>query len=103
MTIIEGKEVLPSLIPLFQQKQPKWVWILLQKSRQKTGSGGYLYTQSCDHYGGVRGVIDEADVKSGKVKSMRQPDFWRKPFPKTSWLECYEPTSQLYVWQLIET
>lgn len=28
-----------------------------------------IYTHShVDHYGGVRGVIDEADVKSGKVK-----------------------------------
>ena len=23
-----------------------------------------------DHFGGVRGVIDEADVKSGKVKAL---------------------------------
>ena len=28
-----------------------------------------IYTHShVDHYGGVRGVVDEADVKSGKVK-----------------------------------
>lgn len=28
-----------------------------------------IYTHShVDHYGGVRGVVDEADVKAGKVK-----------------------------------
>ncbi len=86
MTIIEGKEGITVVIPLFQQKQPKWVWISITKIGQKTGSGGYLYTQSCRSLRWVRGVIDEADVKSGKVKIYAPPDFWRKPFPKTSWL-----------------
>lgn len=46
-----------------------------------------IYTHShVDHYGGVRGVIDEADVKSGKVKIYAPAGFLRKPFPKTSWL-----------------
>ena len=35
-----------------------------------------IYTHShADHYGGVRGVIDEADVKSGKVKVLAPAGF----------------------------
>ncbi len=57
------------MIPLFQQKQPKWVWISITKNRGKKPVVAVIYTHShVDHYGGVRGVIDEADVKSGKVK-----------------------------------
>ncbi len=35
-----------------------------------------IYTHShVDHYGGVRGVIDEADVKAGKVRVIAPAGF----------------------------
>ena len=38
--------------------------------------GAYLYSHShADHFGGVRGVVDEADVSSGKVKIIAPAGF----------------------------
>lgn len=42
---------------------------LYYKNRGKKPVVAVIYTHShVDHYGGVRGVVDEADVKAGKVK-----------------------------------
>ncbi len=38
-----------------------------------------IYTHShVDHFGGVRGVIDEADVKAGNVAIIAPDSSWRR-------------------------
>ncbi|MDU1106938.1 MAG: MBL fold metallo-hydrolase, partial [Enterobacter sp.] len=69
MTIIEGKEGITVVDPLVSAETAKVGMDLYFKNRGKKPVVAIIYTHShVDHYGGVRGVVDEADVKSGKVK-----------------------------------
>ncbi|MCW0939117.1 MBL fold metallo-hydrolase [Pantoea sp. RG18] len=69
MTIIEGKEGVTVVDPLVSAETAKVGMDLYFKNRGKKPVVAVIYTHShVDHYGGVRGVVDEADVKSGKVK-----------------------------------
>lgn len=69
MTIIEGKEGITVVDPLVSAETAKVGMDLYFKNRGKKPVVAVIYTHShVDHYGGVRGVVDEADVKSGKVK-----------------------------------
>ncbi|HCM7683636.1 TPA: MBL fold metallo-hydrolase, partial [Klebsiella aerogenes] len=68
-TIIEGKEGITVVDPLVSAETAKVGMDLYYKNRGKKPVVAVIYTHShVDHYGGVRGVVDEADVKSGKVK-----------------------------------
>ncbi|MGZ0749287.1 alkyl/aryl-sulfatase [Kluyvera sichuanensis] len=69
MTIMEGKEGITIIDPLVSAETAKVGMDLYYKNRGKKPVVAVIYTHShVDHYGGVRGVVDEADVKSGKVK-----------------------------------
>ncbi len=69
MTIIEGKEGVTVVDPLVSAETAKVGMDLYFKNRGKKPVVAVIYTHShVDHYGGVRGVVDEADVKSDKVK-----------------------------------
>jgi len=69
MTIIEGKEGITVIDPLVSAETAKVGMDLYFKNRGNKPVIAVIYTHShVDHYGGVRGVVDEADVKSGKVK-----------------------------------
>ncbi|WP_148715592.1 alkyl/aryl-sulfatase [Chitinolyticbacter meiyuanensis] len=69
MTIIEGKEGVTVVDPLVSSETAKVGMDLYYKNRGKKPVKAVIYTHShVDHYGGVRGVIDEADLKAGKVK-----------------------------------
>ncbi|MNF30215.1 Metallo-beta-lactamase superfamily protein [compost metagenome] len=69
MTIIEGKEGVTVVDPLVSAETAKVGMELYFKQRGKKPVVAVIYTHShVDHYGGVRGVVDEADVKAGKVK-----------------------------------
>lgn len=69
MTIIEGKEGITVVDPLVSAETAKVGMDLYYKNRGKKPVVAVIYTHShVDHYGGVRGVVDEADVKGGKVK-----------------------------------
>lgn len=69
MTLIEGKEGVTVVDPLVSAETAKVGMDLYFKNRGKKPVVAVIYTHShVDHYGGVRGVVDEADVKSGKVK-----------------------------------
>lgn len=69
MTIIEGKEGITIVDPLVSAETAKIGMDLYYKNRGKKPVIAVIYTHShVDHYGGVRGVVDEADVKAGKVK-----------------------------------
>jgi len=69
MTVIEGKEGITVVDPLISAETARVAIDLYYEHRGKKPIRAVIYTHShVDHYGGVRGVIDEADVKSGKIK-----------------------------------
>ena len=69
MTIIEGKDGITIVDPLVSMETAKAGLDLYYKNRPKKPVKAVIYTHShVDHYGGVRGVVDEKDVKAGKVK-----------------------------------
>ena len=72
MTIIEGKEGITIVDPLVSAETAKVGMDLYYKNRDKKPVVAVIYTHShVDHYGGVRGVIDEADIMAGNVMSRR--------------------------------
>jgi alkyl sulfatase BDS1-like metallo-beta-lactamase superfamily hydrolase len=69
MTIIEGQEGITIVDPLVSEETAKVAIDLYYKHRGQKPVKAVIYTHShVDHYGGVRGVVDEADVESGAVK-----------------------------------
>ncbi|OWP49739.1 alkyl/aryl-sulfatase [Pseudomonas nitroreducens] len=69
MTIIEGKDGLFVIDPLTYAETARNALDLYYQHRPKKPIIGVGYSHSHgDHFGGVRGIVDEADVKSGKVK-----------------------------------
>lgn len=76
MSIIEGKTGLIIIDPLVSAECAKAGLELFNKNISKKSVVAVIYTHShVDHYGGVRGVIDEKDVKSGKVKVIAPEGF----------------------------
>ncbi|WP_186426781.1 alkyl/aryl-sulfatase [Cupriavidus metallidurans] len=69
MTIIEGKEGITVVDPLVSEETAKVAIDLYYANRGRKPVKAVIYTHShVDHYGGVRGVISQDDVASGKVK-----------------------------------
>ena len=69
MTIIEGKDGITVVDPLVSAETAKVGMDLYFKNRGNKPVIAVIYTHShVDHYGGVRGVVSEEDVKSGKTK-----------------------------------
>ena len=69
MTIIEGEKGIVVVDPLVSAETAKVAINLYYKNRGQKAVQAVIYTHShVDHYGGVRGIVDEADVTSGKVK-----------------------------------
>lgn len=69
MTLVEGKTGWIVIDPIFTAEMAR---ATLKFAMEKLGSSkpvvAVIYTHShVDHFGGARGVVDEADVKSGKV------------------------------------
>src|SRR5882757_4570614 len=76
MTIIEGNTGLIVFDPLVTKEAAKAGMDLYYAHRPRKPVVAMLYTHShVDHYGGVKGVIDEADVKAGKVKVIAPEGF----------------------------
>src|SRR5215813_12975611 len=68
MTIIEGERGLVVIDPLVSTETARASLDLYRQHRGDKPVTAVIYTHShVDHYGGVRGVIDEADVKAGGV------------------------------------
>ena len=68
MTVIEGDSGLILIDPLTTAEVSRAALEHYFAHRPKRPVVAVIYTHShIDHYGGVRGVIDEADVKAGKV------------------------------------
>lgn len=69
MTIIEGDDGLIIIDPLTMAETARTALNLYYAHRPRKPVVAVIYSHThVDHFGGVRGVIDEADVKSGKVK-----------------------------------
>jgi alkyl sulfatase BDS1-like metallo-beta-lactamase superfamily hydrolase len=69
MTIVEGARGITIYDPLVSVDTAKVALELYRQHRGNKPVVAVIYSHShADHFGGVRGVVDEADVKSGKVK-----------------------------------
>lgn len=76
ITFIEAPEGLIILDPLTAAETAAVSLKLYREHRGDKPVVGVIYTHChIDHYGGVRGVVDEADVKSGKVKILAPEGF----------------------------
>lgn len=76
MTIIEGDTGLIVIDPLISPETARAGLELYYKSMSRKPIVAVIHTHShIDHYGGVKGVVDEADVKSGKVKIIAPTGF----------------------------
>ncbi|KAA1045164.1 MBL fold metallo-hydrolase [Pseudocitrobacter sp. 73] len=79
MTIIEGKTGITVIDPLVSAETAKVGMDLYYKNRGKKPVVAVIFTHShVDHYGGVRGVVSEADVASGKVKIYAPAGFMKE-------------------------
>src|SRR5258708_7568909 len=68
MTVIEGDSGLIVIDPLTTAEMARAALAHYRAHRPNKPVVAVSYTHShIDHYGGVRGVIDEADVKSGRI------------------------------------
>ncbi|HIG41345.1 MAG: alkyl sulfatase dimerization domain-containing protein [bacterium] len=68
-TIIEGKSGLIIMDPLVSAEPAKAALELYYKHRPRKPVVAVIFTHShIDHFGGVRGIVEEADIQSGKVK-----------------------------------
>jgi alkyl sulfatase BDS1-like metallo-beta-lactamase superfamily hydrolase len=69
MTILEGERGLIVIDPLISTETAGAGLDLYVQHRGRRPVTAVIYTHShTDHYGGVRGVIDEADVRAGRVE-----------------------------------
>ncbi len=76
MTIIEGDTGLIIIDPLTYVERAQAAMDLYFKHRPRRPVVAVIYTHSHgDHFGGVRGVIDEADVLAGKVQVIAPAGF----------------------------
>ena len=68
MSVIEGEEGVIVIDPLISKETAAAAFALYQQYRGPRTVTGMIYTHShIDHFGGVKGIISEVDVTSGKV------------------------------------
>jgi alkyl sulfatase BDS1-like metallo-beta-lactamase superfamily hydrolase len=76
ITFIEGKNGVTIVDPLVSMEPAKASLELYYKHRPKKPVVAVVYTHShVDHFGGVRGVVSEADVKAGKCRIIAPEHF----------------------------
>jgi len=76
MTIIEGDTSLIIIDTLFAPEAARAALALYYQNRPNKPVGTVIYTHShADHFGGVKGIISEADVAAGKVQVLAPTGF----------------------------
>ncbi|WP_226649402.1 alkyl/aryl-sulfatase [Microbulbifer variabilis] len=76
ITFIEGDSGVIVMDPLISAETAKAALNLYREHRGNKPIVAVIYTHShVDHYGGVRGVVNEEEVKSGRVKVIAPKDF----------------------------
>ncbi|MFZ1180459.1 MAG: MBL fold metallo-hydrolase, partial [Herbaspirillum sp.] len=76
MTLIEGDNSLILIDPLLATETARAALELYYQHRPRKPVGAVIYTHShSDHFGGVKGVISEADVAAGKVQVIAPSGF----------------------------
>jgi alkyl sulfatase BDS1-like metallo-beta-lactamase superfamily hydrolase len=76
MTIVEGDTGLIVIDPLLSVETARAGLALYFKHRPRKPVVAVVYTHShADHFGGVRGVVDEAEVKAGRVQVIAPTGF----------------------------
>lgn len=76
MTIVEGKEGIIIIDPLVSRETAAAALELYYAHRPRKPVTAVIYSHShVDHYGGVRGVVDEKDVRSGRVRIIAPAGF----------------------------
>lgn len=76
ITIIEGDSGLIVIDPLVSMEVARAAMDLYFQNRPRKPVVAVIYTHShVDHFGGVRGVVNEADVAAGKVKIIAPEGF----------------------------
>ena len=78
MTIVEGKTGLIIIDPLMTSETSRAALDLYYQHRPQKPVLAVIYNHShIDHYGGVKGIVDEADVKAGKVQIIAPEGFMK--------------------------
>jgi alkyl sulfatase BDS1-like metallo-beta-lactamase superfamily hydrolase len=68
MSVIEGETGVIVIDPLISRETAAAAWALYQEHRGPRNVVAMIYTHShIDHFGGVKGIITEEDVESGRV------------------------------------
>jgi alkyl sulfatase BDS1-like metallo-beta-lactamase superfamily hydrolase len=76
MTIVEGDQSLIVIDPLLATETARAALDLYYQHRPRKPVGTVVYSHGhADHFGGVKGVIDEADVAAGKVQVLAPTGF----------------------------
>ncbi len=76
LTIVEGDTGLIVIDPLISEETAKAAMDLYFEHRPKREVVAVIHSHShVDHYGGVRGVVNEGDVKAGRVKIIAPEGF----------------------------
>jgi alkyl sulfatase BDS1-like metallo-beta-lactamase superfamily hydrolase len=76
MTIVEGDNTLIVIDPLLTAETARASLELYYQHRPKKPVGTVVYTHGhADHFGGVKGVVSEADVAAGKVQVIAPAGF----------------------------
>lgn len=77
MTLIEGEHGLIVMDPLLSVETARAGLAMYFRHRPQRPVVAVIYTHPhVDHFGGVRGVVDEADVKAGKVQVIAPQGFF---------------------------
>src|SRR5450631_3726727 len=76
MTLVAGKTGWIIIDPMTTAETARAALTLAEKNLGKKPIVGVIYTHShADHFGGSRGLVDEADVKAGKVRVIAPEGF----------------------------
>jgi alkyl sulfatase BDS1-like metallo-beta-lactamase superfamily hydrolase len=76
MTIVEGDQTLIVIDPLLTAETARAALDLYYQHRPPKPVGTVIYSHGhADHFGGVKGVVSEADVAAGKVKVLAPSGF----------------------------